>query len=160
MNALLDDLQKKGILKQTGSRPHEKSNHGTFFLNPLKTLKENDSFKIVLDARYLNSNTDNSYQSSEFLPLEPLATQLAWANKNYKSAIDLMYAIAQATLNRKTNKLTAFSSVEQISAFKRGIYGLKVPPNIFTQQTPPFFKGLIRQGSALDVLMIFYSSQT
>ena len=40
--------------------------------------KKNDSNKIVLNARYLNSNTD---KSSESWPLVPLATQLAKANK-------------------------------------------------------------------------------
>ena len=45
--------------------------------------------KVVLDARHLNSNT---YQAFESWPIEPLASQLARANKKYKSAIDLMYA--------------------------------------------------------------------
>ena len=36
--------------------------------------KKNDSNKNVMDARHLNSNSD---QSSVCCPLEPLATQLA-----------------------------------------------------------------------------------
>ena len=38
-----------------------------------------DANKVVLDARHLNSNTDLSLES---WPIEPLATQLARANKN------------------------------------------------------------------------------
>ena len=49
---------------------------------------------------HLNSNTDQSPQS---WPLEPLATQLARADKKYKSTIDLMYAYAHATLDEENN---------------------------------------------------------
>ena len=77
----------------------EKPKYGTSFLNPLFILKKNGSPKIVLDAKHLISNTD---QSSESWPLEPLATQLAGANEFYESTIDHMYAKALA----KTIKLT------------------------------------------------------
>ena len=56
----------------------------------------------MLDARHLNSNTDQSAESS---PPEFLATELARANKRYKSAIGLMYAYAKASLDKKTNTL-------------------------------------------------------
>ena len=153
---LLDDLQKKtGILKQTGSMPHEKPNYGTAFLKPLIIIKKKNSIKIVLDARHLNSNTD---QSTESWPLEPLARQLARANKNYKSAIDLMYAYARATLDDETIKLTGFSHGGKLLAFIREVYGLKGLQNFFTQQMSLFFEDLIRQGSALvyndDILLM------
>ena len=79
LNALLEELEKNGIIRQIGSTPHEKPNYGTIFLNPLIVIKKNDTIKNVLDARHLNSNTD---QSSESWPLEPPATQLAQADKN------------------------------------------------------------------------------
>ena len=137
LNALLDELEKNGIIRQIGSTPHEKPNYGTTFLNPLIIIKKNDSIKIVLDARHLNSNTD---QSSESWPLEPLATQLARADKKYKSAIDLMYAYAHATLDEETIKLTGFSSGDRLFAFIRDFYGLKGLPIFFTQQMSTFFK--------------------
>ena len=71
LNTLLHDLQEKGVRKQFGSTPHEKPIYGTTFLNPFTIIKKNDSIKNVLDARHLNSNTD---QSSESWPMEPLAT--------------------------------------------------------------------------------------
>ena len=63
-------------------------------MNPVLILKTIDSIKIVLVARHLNSNTD---QSSESWPLEPSATQLAMTINDYKYAIDPMYAYARAT---------------------------------------------------------------
>ena len=93
--------------------------------------KKNDSNKIVLDARHLNSNTD---QSSESWPPKPLATQLATANKKYKSAIDLMFAYAHATLDDETIKLTGFSSGDELFAFVRGLYGLKGLPNLLLKK--------------------------
>ena len=47
---------------------------------------------MVLDARHLNSNTNQDFES---WPIDPLAPQLARANKKYKSIIDLMYAYAR-----------------------------------------------------------------
>ena len=58
-------------------------------------------------------------------PIEPLAPQLARANKKYKSTIDLMYAYAHTPLDEETIKLTGFSSGDKLYAFIRGFYGLR-----------------------------------
>ena len=63
LNALLDELEKNGIIRQIGSTPNEKLTYGTIILNPLIIIRKNDSIKIVLDARLLNSNTDQSSES-------------------------------------------------------------------------------------------------
>ena len=76
-NVFSEDLQKK-IFEQIRSTPHEQPCFGTTFLNPLIIMKNNDSFKTVLDARPLKSNTD---QSPDARPLELLATQPARANE-------------------------------------------------------------------------------
>ena len=70
--------------------------------------------KVVLDARHLNSNTN---QELESWPIEPLAPQLARANKKYKSTIDLMYAYAHTPLDEETIKLTRFSSGDTIRLY-------------------------------------------
>ena len=118
-------------------------------------IPKGDSIKCVLDARHLNSNTE---QSDESWPIEPLAPHLARANKKYKSAIDLMYAYAHAPLDEETIKLTSFSSGDKLFAFIRGFYGLKGLPNFFTKQMSSFFKTLIEQGFALvyidDILLL------
>ena len=110
---------------------------------PLIIIPKGDTIKCVLDARHLNSNTE---QSDESWPIEPLAPQLARANKKYKSAIDLMYAYAHTPLDEDTIKVTSFSSGDKLFAFIRGFYGLKGLPNFFTKRMSTFFKTLIEQG--------------
>ena len=99
------------------------------FSNPLIIIPKGDAIKVVLDARHLNSNTN---QELESWPIEPLAPQLARANKKYKSTFDLMYAYAHTPLDEETIKLTGFSSGDKLYAFIRGFYGLKGLPNFFT----------------------------
>ena len=99
-----------------------------------------------MDSGQLISNTD---QSSESRLLELLATQLAKANEIYNTAIDLMYAYANAALEDETVKLTGFSSGDQLSAFIKRLYGLKGLPNFFTQQMSLFSKELVLQRYAL-----------
>ena len=134
-------------------------------LNPSETAtiqnaSKGDTIKCVLDARHPNSNTE---QSDESWPIEPLAPQLARANKKYKSAIDLMYAYAHTPLDEDTIKLTSFSSGDKLFAFIRGFYGLKGLPNFFTKQMSTFFKTLIEQDFALvyidDILLLSDSKE-
>ena len=146
LNVLLKELGKYNIIKQIGSSPQDKPVYGTTYLNPLIIIPKGDTIKCALDARHLNSNTE---QSDESWPIEPLAPQLARANKKYKSAIDLMYAYAHTPLDEDTIKLTSFSSGDKLFAFIRGFYGLKGLPNFFTKQMSTFFKTLIEQGFAL-----------
>ena len=61
----------------------------------------------MLDARHVNSNTD---QSSQSWPLQPLGSQIVRPNKKFKSANDLMYVCGHATLDDETIKPTGFSS--------------------------------------------------
>ena len=107
MKTLSDDIRENGTKQQIGSTPHEKPNYGNTFLNHLIVIKKNDSNKTLLHVRHLNSTTD---PTSESWPLEPLATHLGRANKNYKSAFARMYANAYATLDDETIKVTEFLS--------------------------------------------------
>ena len=160
LNILLKELEKYNIIKQIGSSPQDKPVYGTTYLNPLIIIPKGDTIKCVLDARHLNSNTE---QSDESWPIEPLAPQLARANKKYKSAIDLMYAYAHTPLDEDTIKLTSFSSGDKLFAFIRGFYGLKGLPNFFTKQMSTFFETLIEQGFALvyidDILLLSDSKE-
>ena len=155
LNALLK-LEKYNIIKQIGSSPQDKPVYGTTYLNPLIIIPKGDKIKCVLDARHLNSNTE---QSDESWPIEPLAPQLARANKKYKSSIDLMYAYAHTPLDEDTIKLTSFSSGDKFFAFIRSFYGLKGLPNFFTKQ----MSTLIEQGFALvyidDILLLSDSKE-
>ena len=160
LNALLKELEKYNIIKQIGSSPQDKPVFGTTYLNPLIIIPKGDTIKCVLDARHLNSKTE---QSDESWPIEPSSPQLARANKKYKSAIDPMYAYAHTPLDEDTIKLTSFSSGDKLFAFIRGFYGLKTLPNFFTEQMSTFFKNLIEQGFALvyidDILLLSDSKE-
>ena len=115
----LDNL-KNGILTEIGSMLHENPNFGSTFLNPLVIFKNKDSKDFSLDAGHLNINTD---QSSESKPLEPLATQLARANKQIKAAMDLIFAFAHATLDEETIKVIGFPAGDKLFSFTRGFHG-------------------------------------
>ena len=160
LNVLLKELEKYNIIKQIGSSPQDKPVYGTTYLNPLIIIPKGDTIKCVLDARNPNSNTE---QSDESWPIEPLAPQLARANKKYKSAIDLMYAYTHTLLDEDTTKLTSFSSGDKLFAFIRSFYGLKGLPNFFTKQMSTFFKTLMEQGFALvyidDILLLSDSKE-
>ena len=101
LNNSLKEIEKHNIIKQIGSSPEDKPIDGTTYLNPIIIILKGDSIKCVLDARHLNSNTE---QSDESWPIEPLAPQSARANEKYASAIDLMYAYAHTPLDEETMK--------------------------------------------------------
>ena len=128
LEKLLDDIEKHNSIRQIGSTPSDKSIYGTTFLNPLIIIPKGDTIKVVLDARHLNSNTDQSFES---WPIEALAPQLARANEKFKSAIDLMYAYADAPSDEETITITSFSSGDKLYTFTRGFYGLKGLPIFF-----------------------------
>ena len=58
LNKLLTELEKYNIIKQIGSSSDEKHTSGTTFLDPLIIIPKGDSINVVLDARHLNSNTN------------------------------------------------------------------------------------------------------
>ena len=110
--------------------PQGKPSYGRTYLNPLITIPKGDSIKCVLDARHLNSNTE---QSDESWPIEPLAPQLSRAYEKCKCSIDLMHAYVHTPIDEETNKLTSFPSGDKLFAFIRGFYGVKGLP--FFSQT-------------------------
>ena len=70
LNKLLTELEKYNIIKQIGSSSDEKHTIGTTFLNTLIIIHKGDLIKVAIDARHLNSNTN---QELESWPIEPLA---------------------------------------------------------------------------------------
>ena len=63
LKKLLEESETHNIIKQIGSTPTDKPINGTTFWKPLFIIPKEDSFKVVLDARDLNSNTDQSFNS-------------------------------------------------------------------------------------------------
>ena len=62
-NALLKELEKYNIIKQIGSSPQDKPVYGSTFLYALIIIPKLDTIKCVLDARHLNSNTEQPDES-------------------------------------------------------------------------------------------------
>ena len=122
-------------MKHIGSSPQDKPLYGTTYFSPLNIIRKGDSIKCALDAQHFNSITE---QFDESWPIEPLAPQLARANKKYKCAIDLNYAYAHTPVDEETIKLTSFSSHDKLFAFIRGFYGPKGLSNSFTKQMSTF----------------------
>ena len=153
MNTFSDDLQKIGVIKQIGSTPDEKPNKETTFLNPMNIIKKNDSIKFLLDARHLNSTSD---QLSESWPLEHLAAQLARANKNNESAIDLLYAYAKATTHDEAIKVAGFSSADQPFISSKHFVALKVFQMFSHNKCLSFSKTWFVNDLNWFILMLFY----
>ena len=102
---MLFELEYHNII---GSATSDKSIHCSTFLNPLTIILKGDTSKIVLDARHLNSNTDQAFGS---WPIEPSASQLERAKK-FKSALTLCM-ICTCSLDEETFILTSFSQVRR-----------------------------------------------
>ena len=79
LNKLLVELEKYNIIKQIGSTPDEKHTFGNTFLNTLIIITKGDAIEVVLDARHLNSNTNQEFES---WPIEPLALNCLELTKN------------------------------------------------------------------------------
>ena len=106
LNNLLKEVEKHNIIKQIGSSSEDKANYGTVYSNRMSIIPNGHSIKCVLDARHLYPIPE---QSDELWLIEPLAPQLARANKKYKCAIDLMYPYAHTPLDYETIKHTSVS---------------------------------------------------
>ena len=63
LNTLLKELEKHNIIKQIGSSPQDNPIEDTIYLKPVIIIPKGYSIKYVLDARYLNSNTEQSDES-------------------------------------------------------------------------------------------------
>ena len=71
LKTLLQELEKHKIIRQIGSNHSETPYYGTTFLNLLIIIPKGDTIEVVLDARHLNSNTDQVYESWLIEPLAP-----------------------------------------------------------------------------------------
>ena len=149
LKELLDELENHKIITQIGSTPSDEPIYATIFFNPRIIIPRRDTFKVVLYTRHLNPVTDQSFES---WPIEPLAPQLARANKKFKSAIDLMYAYAQAPLDEESFCLTSFSSGGKLKLFYWKFLRFQKTNNFFTKQMYSFFQKLIDQCFAVDYI--------
>ena len=117
-------------------------------------IPKGDSIECSLNARHLNSNTE---QSDESWSIEPLPPQLPRANK---CAIDPIYAYAYIPLDEETIKLTSFSSGDKLLLSEA--FTVLNDFQFFTEQMLKFIKTLIEQGVAfvyIDVILFSSNSK-
>ena len=77
---------------------------GSEFINPIIILPTGNTVKLVVDARYLNSNTDLRYS----WPLEPIGTLVTRSKGNYVTTSDLCSAYNQVPVTEETKQLVSF----------------------------------------------------
>ena len=112
LNKLLLELEKYNIIKQIGSTTDEKNTIGTTFLNPLIIIPEGDAIKVVLDARHLNSNTN---QELESWPIEQ------FFKKQFSSQKTAYYAQVEAmSLMKKDNETVRHFALRVKQLVKKG----------------------------------------
>ena len=103
VNRLLDILEQYKIISPVNKEEQPK---GNTFINPVIGLAKEDSLKIVLDARYLNSLIDESKCN---WPKEPIQVILTKINGKYFTTADMNSAYNQTPLlDEQSRRLTQF----------------------------------------------------
>ena len=126
-------------------------------MNPLIIEPEGDFIKCVLDARRLNSNTE---QSDESWPIEHLAPQLACANKILKYAIVLRYANAHTHFLTKKHSNLQVSLLETNSSLSYEAFLVpKVIQNFLQNKYQTSLRLLLHNALLSYTLMIIYFFQ-
>ena len=97
---LLNELQRARIIREIGSDVEM----GSLFTNPIIILPKEDTVKLLIDARYLNSIT---YLSNYTWPLKPVQMLLTRLDGVYYTTSDLASAYHQVPLFADTKKLTS-----------------------------------------------------
>ena len=109
-------------------------------------MPKNDYFKLVIDARYLNSVTDLTNYS---WPLEPVQMNMTRVNGKFFSVSNLYCANNQVPLSCETQKLTSFIIGGRQYTFTRGFYGLCCLLIFFSRLMTIHFDPLIRKKQAI-----------
>ena len=102
VNRLLDILEQYEIVSSVSKEEQPK---GNTFINPVISLAEEESLKIVVDARYLNSLIDESKCSWPVEPIQVIPTKI---NGKYFTTADMNSAYNQMPLDEKSLRLTQF----------------------------------------------------
>ncbi len=147
LSVLLKQLQEAEIIREMGNENDRVL--GTEFINPVILIQKGETLKLVIDARYLNSITDNSTYT---WPLEPLQCLLDRIHGKYFSTIDMSCAYHQIPLGEETQNLVSFVLGGLQYTFKRGFYGLSGLPNFFSRVMMQSFRPMIENRSVLTYL--------
>ena len=141
LEKLLTQLKDADIIRDTG----DDDEMGSFFVNSILLMPNNDYLKLVIGARYLNSLTDLTNYS---WPLEPAQMIMTRVNGKFFSVSDLSCAYHQVPHSFETQKLTGFIIGGRQYTFTRGFYGLCGLPNFFSRLMTIHFDPLIEKKQA------------
>ena len=119
---LLDILEQYEIMSPVNKEVQPK---GNTFINPVIILGKDESLKIVLDARYLNSLIDESKCN---WPIEPIQVILTKINGKYFTTADMNSAYNQMPLDEQSRRLKQFVIENQQNEFNRLFYGTSIGP--------------------------------
>ena len=127
------------------------------FINPVIILAKEESLKIVLDARYLNSLIDESKRN---WPIEPIQVILTKINGNYFTTADMNSAYNQMQLDEQSRRLTKFVIGNQQYEFNRLFCGISIGPPVFSPFMSKIFGPRILKKNAITYLDdVFMQSQ-
>ena len=155
VNRLLDILEQYEIISIVNKEERPKVNT---FINPVIILAKGESLKIVLDARYLNSLTDESKCN---WPIEPIQVILTKINGKYFTTADTNSAYNQMPLDEQSRRLTQFVIGNQQYEFNRLLYGISIGPAAFSAFMSKIYRPLTLKKNAITYLDdVFVQSQT
>ena len=138
LEMLLTQLKDADIIREMG----DDDEMGSLFVNPIILMPKNDYFKLVMDARYLNSVTGPTNYS---WPLEPVQMIMTRVNRKFFPVSDLSCAYHEVPLSLETQKLTSFIIAGRQNTFTRGFYGLCGLPHFCSRLITINFDPLIRR---------------
>jgi hypothetical protein len=122
---------------------------GSAFINPIIIIPKGDVLKLVLDARYLNSQTDLTQYS---WPLEPVNVLITKIRGKYFTISDMSCAYHQVPLTPETMKLVSFVIGDHQWMFLKGFYGLCGLPNYFSRIMVIIFAPMIKAKEAMTYI--------
>ena len=155
VNRLLDILEQYEIISPVNK---EEQPIGNTFINLVIILAKGESLKIVLDARYLNSLTDESKCN---WPIEPIQVILTKINGKYFTTADMNSAYNKKPLEEQSRRLTQFVIGKQQYEFNLLFYGISIKPAAFSAFMSKIFRPLILKKNAITYLDdVFMQSQT
>ena len=145
LEKLLGQLQDSGIIREMG----DDDELGSLFVNPIIPVPKAEYVNLVIDARFLNSITD---QTNYSWPLEPVQMIMTRINGKYFTASNLSCAYHQVPLSPETQKLTSFVIGGKQFTYQVGFYGLCGLPQWFNRMMAINFEPLIRKKKAITYL--------
>ena len=126
VNRILDILEKYEMYSPVIKEEQPERNT---FKNPVNILAKGESLKIVLDARYLNSLTDESKCN---WPIEPIQVILTKMNGKYITTADMNSVYNHMPLDEQSRRLTKLVIGNQQYEFNRLFNGISIGPAAFS----------------------------